>query len=195
MKGTILLLEDEDDTRELLGKALVRAGYAALLASNTQEALELARGAHPDVIVTDIVLASDDRGGLRLLGELRACGLRAPVVVITAFADVEKVKIALNLGAAHLIEKPFSANELLSAIESIKSDRDPETLAEQLFERARLTEKERDVARRLIQGLSSNEIAEQAGNSAKTIRQHVTQIYAKCGVENRAGFFRRVYSG
>ena len=195
MKRKILLVEDEDDTRDMLGKALARAGHDALLASNAEEGLELARGARPDVIVTDIVLGSDDRGGLRLLKELRARGLRTPVVVITAYADVEKVKLALNGGARHLIEKPFSASELLTAIDGITSDRDPEGLAEQLFERARLTDKERDVARQLIRGLSSNEIAEQAGNSAKTIRQHVTQIYAKCGVENRAGFFRRVYSG
>jgi DNA-binding NarL/FixJ family response regulator len=195
VKRKILLVEDEDDTRDMLGKALARAGHDALLASNAEEGLELARGARPDVIVTDIVLGSDDRGGLRLLKELRARGLRTPVVVITAYADVEKVKLALNGGARHLIEKPFSASELLTAIDGITSDRDPEGLAEQLFERARLTDKERDVARQLIRGLSSNEIAEQAGNSAKTIRQHVTQIYAKCGVENRAGFFRRVYSG
>jgi two-component system, LuxR family, response regulator FixJ len=200
VKGTILLVEDEDDTRDLLGKALVRAGYATLAASTAEEGLALAGEAIPDVIVTDIVLDSDERGGLRLLAELRARGLRTPVVVITAYADVEKVKKALNEGAARLIEKPFSASELLTAIESIRSDRNPENLAEQLFERVRLTEKEltekeRDVARQLIQGLSSNEIAERAGNSAKTIRQHVTQIYAKCGVDNRAGFFRRVYSG
>jgi DNA-binding NarL/FixJ family response regulator len=195
VKGTILLVEDEDDTRDMLAKALVRAGYSALAASTAEEGLVLAGGAIPDVIVTDIVLGSDGRGGLRLLAELRARGLRTPVVVITAYADVEKVKKALNEGAARLIEKPFSASELLTAIESVKSDRNPENLAEQLFERVRLTEKERDVARQLIQGLSSNEIAERAGNSAKTIRQHVTQIYAKCGVDNRAGFFRRVYSG
>jgi DNA-binding NarL/FixJ family response regulator len=195
VKGTILLVEDEDDTRAMLGRALVRAGHAALLASNAGEALELARSARPDLIVTDIVLGSDDRGGLRLLAEVRASGMRTPVIVITAYADVEKVKMALNEGAQHLIEKPFSAGDLLKAIDGVRSVRDPESLSEQLFERARLTEKEREVARQLIRGLSSNEIAERAGNSAKTIRQHVTQIYAKCGVENRAGFFRRVYAG
>jgi DNA-binding NarL/FixJ family response regulator len=194
VKGTVLLVEDEDDTRDLLGRALERAGYAALLASNAAEGIERACAEAPDVIVTDIVLGTDERGGLGLLAELRARGIRTPVLVITAYADVEKVKIALNQGAAHLIEKPFSASELLAAIDGIRSKNDPESVAESLFESARLTEKERAVARALIRGLSSNEIAEQAGNSAKTIRQHVTQIYAKCGVENRAGFFRRVYS-
>jgi DNA-binding NarL/FixJ family response regulator len=195
VKGTILLVEDEDDTRALLGKALVRAGYTALLAANAEQGLELARSGRPDVIVTDIVLGSAERGGLRLLAELRASGMRTPVIVITAYADIEKVKLALNQGAQRLIEKPFSAGELLEAIDGVESGRDPESRSEQLFERARLTDKEREVARQLIRGLTSSEIAEHAGNSAKTIRQHVTQIYAKCGVENRAGFFRRVYAG
>ncbi len=70
-----------------------------------------------DVVVTDVVMKGDERAGLRLLPALRAAGIHAPVVVITAFADVEKVKIALNEGAAHLLEKPFRAPELIAAIE------------------------------------------------------------------------------
>ena len=58
---------------------------------------------------------------------------------------------------------------------------------------AELTEKERTVARLLLDGLSSNQIATIEGNSPKTIRQHVSQIYAKCGVENRAQFFRLAF--
>ena len=50
------------------------------------------------------------------------------------------------------------------------------------------------VARYLLDGLSSTEIAEVELNSAKTIRQHVSRIYAKFGVSNRADFFRLVYS-
>jgi two-component system, NarL family, response regulator LiaR len=59
--------------------------------------------------------------------------------------------------------------------------------------RAQLTEKELTVARLLLDGLSSSEIAELEHNSPKTIRQHVTQIYAKCGVASRAQFFRLAY--
>jgi DNA-binding CsgD family transcriptional regulator len=51
------------------------------------------------------------------------------------------------------------------------------------------------VARLLLTGLSSNEIADAEHNSPRTIRQHVSQIYAKCGVSSRAEFFRLVYSG
>ena len=57
-----------------------------------------------------------------------------------------------------------------------------------------VTAKERTVALLLLDGLSSGEIAERETNSPKTIRQHVSQIYAKCGVGSRAEFFRLAYA-
>ena len=62
-----------------------------------------------------------------------------------------------------------------------------------MFERAHLTDKERRVAHHLLAGLSSTEIASHEKNSPKTIRQHITQIYLKCDVINRAEFFRLMY--
>jgi two-component system, NarL family, response regulator LiaR len=196
VKGTVLLVEDERDTRELLGRAIERASYRCLSAASAEDALALARGAgFIDVVVTDVVLGRDDRRGLTLLADLRAQGVHAPVVVITAYADVEKVKIALNEGAAHLLEKPFLAPDLVAAIERVKTQgRDVAHVMEQVLSRAELTDKERTVARHLWSGLSSTEIAELERNSPKTIRQHVSQIYAKCGVASRAEFFRLLYA-
>jgi FixJ family two-component response regulator len=195
-KGTVLLVEDERDTRELLTQAIERAGWRCLAASDGPEALARAREAgFVDVAVTDVVLGDDDRGGLRLMADLRAAGVHAPIVVITAYADVEKVKIALNEGAAHLLEKPFRAPQLLEAIEQAHGHGgDVRHAVEQVLARANLTIKERTVALHLLDGLSSSEIAELEHNSAKTIRQHVSQIYAKCGVGSRAEFFRLVYA-
>jgi len=195
VKGTVLLVEDERDTREMLGRALERAGYRAIAASTAGEGLALAASNEVDVVVADVVLGDDDRGGLRLLTDLRASGVHAPVIVITAYADVEKVKFALNEGAAHLLEKPFRANELVEAIERVSAaESNAAQAAEQVLVRAKLTDKEHTVARYLLNGLSSSEIAEIEHNSPKTIRQHVSQIYAKCGVSSRAEFFRLVYT-
>ena len=196
MKGTVLLVEDERDTRELLARAITRADWRCLAASDAREAIEQAREAEAvDVAVTDVVLGDDDRGGLRLMRELQSAGIHAPVIVITAYADVEKVKVALNQGASHFLEKPFRAPELLAAIDLV-SGRGPAArrAVEQALARASLTEKERTVAKHLLDGLSSSEIAQRENNSAKTIRQHVSQIYAKCGVGSRAEFFRLVYA-
>ncbi|MEI9954232.1 MAG: response regulator transcription factor [Pseudomonadota bacterium] len=194
-RRTILLVEDEFDTRELLGRALERAGYNALMAANAAEALSAASTSGAiDLVVTDVVLGADNLGGLELMTALRDEGVRAPVVIITAYADVEKLKIALNEGAAHFLEKPFRAPKLLEVIERVLKNAVPFNHAvEELLTRAQLTDKELTVARLLLEGLSSSEIAARENNSPKTIRQHVTQIYAKCGVASRAQFFRLAY--
>ena len=191
-KKTNLLVEDEYDTRELLGRALERAGYQCIAASEREQALALAGAAGNRPRGRDVMrfAGADNQGGLALLTALRKLGVRAPVIVITAYADVEKLKIALNEGAAHFLEKPFSAPKLLSAIEHVLSNHHPLNHAvEEVLARAQLTEKELTVARLLLDGLSSSEIAELEHNSPKTIRQHVTQIYAKCGVASRGAIF------
>jgi DNA-binding NarL/FixJ family response regulator len=197
MTATVLLVEDEDDTRESLARSLERAGFRCLPARSAAEALELARGEEfVDVVVTDVVLGrDDDRGGLRLLGDLRAAGVLAPVVVITAYADVDRVKTALNAGAAHLLEKPFRASDLCDVIRRVqRPGAGVKHAVAQVLGRANLTDKEREVARLLLEGLSVPEIAERSGNSPKTIRQHVTRIYEKFGVASHVEFFRLVYA-
>jgi DNA-binding NarL/FixJ family response regulator len=195
VKGTVLLVEDERDTRELLSQAIERAGWHCVAAGDPRDALKRAKeAAFIDVVVTDVVLGGDDRAGLRLMTELRGAEVHAPVVVITAYADVEKVKTALNEGAAHLLEKPFRAAQLVEAIDRAHGRvREVRHVVEQVLTRANLTGKERTVALLLLDGLSSSEIAEMEHNSPKTIRQHVSQIYAKCGIGSRAEFFRLVY--
>jgi DNA-binding NarL/FixJ family response regulator len=138
-------------------------------------------------LVTKMVLLVEDEDGthLRRMTELRSAGVRAPVVVIAAGADVEKIKMALNQGGAYLVD----------AIEPSSAENDAGDAFERTLARAGLTDKERSVARLLLDGLSSSEIAEVEHNSPKTIRQHVSQIYAKCGVGSRSEFFRFVYAG
>ncbi|MET0386892.1 MAG: response regulator [Polyangiales bacterium] len=195
MSLRILLIDDERDTRELLARALERSGYSCVTAATASEAHEhMESESRFDLVVTDVVLGNDDRGGLALLHRIRQRDPRALVLVITAYADVEKVKFALNEGAAYLIEKPFKAAELCAAVERVRAEGDVELALDRVFETAHLTDKERTVARHLLAGLTSNEIAQLENNSPKTIRQHVSQIYGKCDVGNRAEFLRLVYT-
>jgi DNA-binding NarL/FixJ family response regulator len=195
VKRTVLLVEDEGDTREMLATAIERAGYRCITAGSAEAAIARAVDADLiDVVVTDVVMDGNDRRGLTLMDELRAIGVRAPIIIITAYADVQKVKIALNHGAAHLLEKPFRAPELVEAIALVQEhDGDVEHLVRRVLARAHLTDKETVVARHLLEGRTSDEIADLERNSPKTIRQHVTQIYLKCGARNRAEFVRGVY--
>lgn len=193
MSERVLLVEDEGDVRESLTRAIVKAGRRCSSAASVEEALSLVeKGEFVDVVVTDVVLGDDEHGGLRLIPELRGRGVRAPVVVITAFADLGNVKTALNNGASFLLEKPFRAQELLEVIERVV-DADVSHYVERALAHAALTDKERTVARQVLKGLTSVEIAELENNSDKTIRQHITRIYQKCGVSSRAEFFHFVF--
>ncbi len=191
MNGHLLLVEDELDALESLARAIERAGFRCTAAATLEGALAAAEQAKfIDVVVTDIVLGANDHAGIELVAALRTKRVDAPVIVITAFADVDKVKAALNAGASYLLEKPFRAAELLAVVRQVlATPRDVGHQVERTLYRLGLTEKELGVARHLLKGLTSAEIASLENNSEKTIRQHITRIYAKCGVTSRAEFF------
>lgn len=192
---TVLLVEDEPDARDALARGLAREGFPCAAASSADEAIAASATIDRlDAVVLDVRLGSEERGGLRALRELRAKGVRAPFVVITAFADVDVVKQALNQGASYLLEKPFRAGELAATLRRVMAEpRDIGFLVEQVLAKAGLTDKEASVARLVLKGLTSVEIAELEGNSDKTIRQHLTRVYAKCGVTSRAELFHLVF--
>jgi DNA-binding NarL/FixJ family response regulator len=194
MKGRLLLVEDEADAREALTHALERAEFVVVGAASTAETLEaLARGPF-DAAIVDIVLGNDDRAGVKLVPRLRDALDRAPVVVITAFADLDKVKQVLNDGATYLLEKPFRASDLIAVLARVLADHDElGHFVARALSRAGLTDKELAIARLLLKGLPTAEIARLEENSDKTIRQHVSQIYAKCGVSSRSEFFHYVF--
>jgi DNA-binding NarL/FixJ family response regulator len=197
VKLRVLFVEDEDDARDVLTRAMTRAGYTCTSVGSypaAVAALQAAEGEPFDAAVVDLVLGEDDRGGEQLVPRIRATARGVPIVVVTAFADLERVKRVLNAGASFLLEKPFRAQELLDALARLLTDRDSVAhLVERALARAKLTDKEGQIARLLLKGLPTAEIARLEGNSDKTVRQHVSQIYAKCGVSSRPEFFHYVF--
>lgn len=196
MSATILFVEDDEDARTSLTRSLEKAGHHVLAASDPDAALALlAPGVFVKLVVTDVFLGDEAVGGLRLLRELRRRDLDAPVVLITAFAAIDSVKAALNEGATYLLEKPFRAIELLDVVGRILNAPPPRMtyFVDRALTPVGLTDKEQVVARYLLKGLTSSEIARLETNSDKTIRQHITRIYAKCGVSSRAEFFHYVF--
>lgn len=197
MSARVLFVEDEADARDVLVRALTRAGYSCVGAGSHGEALAAlaAAAAEPfDAAIVDLVLGPDSPGGEDLVPRIRASTRTAPIIVITAFADVDRLKRVLNSGASFLLEKPFRAPELLGVLARLLAERDDvSSLVERALVRAKLTDKETQIARLLLKGLPSAEIARLEGNSDKTIRQHVSQIYVKCGVSSRPEFFHFVF--
>jgi DNA-binding NarL/FixJ family response regulator len=189
-----LLVEDDDDARLSLARALRRHGLACVEAGDAPSAIALLDETAVDVAILDLVLGDEDDGGLSVLARLRASGSSAPVVIITAFADVHRLKRALNLGASFLLEKPFRGRDLIDTVVKLLADqRDLGGLVASAIGRAGLTEREAEIARLVLKGLPSAEIATVLGSSDKTVRQHISRVYEKCGVSSRPELFHFVF--
>jgi DNA-binding NarL/FixJ family response regulator len=187
-------VEDEADARSVLTRRLQAFGWHCLPHASAESALKDPEVRFVEAVVADVVLGEGRMSGIDLIQALRREEVRAPVVLVTAFADQGKVKAALNNGASYLLEKPFTTEALRGVLEKVTSvDLDLSRLVNRCLARARLTRKEEEVARLVLKGLTSAEIGEMMGNSEKTIKQHLTQVYAKLGVAGRAEFFHLVF--
>lgn len=190
----ILLIEDEAVAGQALVQSLQGIGIVCRWVSTFEEALKVWKEATYDAVVTDIMLDQGRPDGLALLKKIEQAGMPMPVVVISAFADQGRVKEALNHGAAYLLEKPFTAADLKRVLERLWEE--PRGLIgarERALSQATLTNKECEVARLLLKGLSTQEMARLTGNSEKTLKQHISTIYEKCGVSSRTEFFHYIF--
>jgi len=97
----VLLIEDEEVAGEMLCAGLQNLSIACTWVKTVDEARQALERRTFDAVVTDIMLGPDVPSGLELVKELQPSG--APVLVITAFADMTRVKEALNYGAAYLL--------------------------------------------------------------------------------------------
>src|SRR5256885_2514948 len=86
-KAHLLLVDDDANTLASLSRAFRLAGHEAVVCDNADRALELARQQRFDMILSDVVMPGKD--GIKLLEELKAAGVAAPVVMISGQANVE----------------------------------------------------------------------------------------------------------
>ncbi|HTJ57193.1 MAG TPA: response regulator [Devosiaceae bacterium] len=126
--------------------------------------------------------------GLELLARLRASGIRLPVVTMTGLGEISLAMPAMKLGAVEFLEKPFSAENLLSAIAAAKSL--PSTLDLLATERAiavaraavsTLTFREKQVLIRLSEGKPQKVIAYELGISPRTVEVHRARMLRRLG--------------
>jgi DNA-binding response OmpR family regulator len=109
----ILLIEDEERISSFLERGLVTNGYEVELATSGIEGIELG-SAGADLVVVDLGLPDID--GIDVIRRLRAGGLRCPIIVLTARADVADRVEGLDVGADDYLAKPFAFDELLARI-------------------------------------------------------------------------------
>lgn len=112
----VLIVDDEETVREVVGQYLELEGFLILQASNGLEALQLAEKAPPDLVILDLTLPGID--GLEVCRRLRAVSA-VPILMLTARAeDIEKLE-GFNAGADDYLTKPFNPRELVARVQAI----------------------------------------------------------------------------
>lgn len=200
MSGEIRILIADDH-------AVVREGLRALIdtepgmrlvgeAADGLEATQKSAALEPDVILLDLVMPR--MGGLDAIREIKERNPRARILVLTSFAEDDKVFPAIKAGAQGYLLKDSSPRELLQAIRDIHQGQPSmhPTIARKLMREIQrgsdlppveepLTEREVEVLTLVAQGFTNQEIADQLFVSERTVRTHVSNILSKLHLANR----------
>ncbi|MGL4649728.1 MAG: response regulator [Caldilineaceae bacterium] len=182
---------------------IVRRGLAALLvprsgvevvgeAATGREAVALAHALQPDVILMDLVMP--EMGGTEAIAQIRSDNPDARILVLSSFGESEQIIAAVRAGARGYLLKDSSPDDLLFAIQSLMRGNMvlPDEIANRLLHPPPalpnlddLTEREREILRRVALGETNQAIAVALHISSPTVRAHVSSILSKLGVTNR----------
>ena len=110
--GDLLVVDDQMGVRRLISEALLDAGYLVDQAVDGREALDLLKEKKYQLIILDVKMPG--MSGLETLREIRKIDRDVPVVLMTAYEELDLLEEADKLGVAHFLCKPFDLNELRS---------------------------------------------------------------------------------
>lgn len=126
----ILLAEDDKDTRQFVERGLGELGHNVVSAANGEDALHCALTEAVDVIILDRMMPLLD--GFSVLKRLRAGGITAPVLMLTALGRIEDRVDGLEAGADDYLVKPFAFSELAARIQALGRRTAPATVTTRL---------------------------------------------------------------
>jgi DNA-binding NtrC family response regulator len=113
-KNKALVIDDEQIVLDSVSKILTDENYEVDVSLSGREGLNQAIQKEYDIVLTDIRMP--DIGGMRVLRDVKRAKPSLPVVIITGYASVKSAVQAMKLGAADYIEKPFTPDQLLKAV-------------------------------------------------------------------------------
>jgi NarL family two-component system response regulator LiaR len=191
----VLIVDDHAVVRSGLSKFLLvnRDLQLAGEASDGAEAVLKVALHQPDIVLMDLLMPGTD--GIRATREIKKKYPHVKVIALTSFADHALVQGALQAGAIGYLQKNVSAAELAIAIRSAYAGRitlSPEAteiLTESFTNPQnasdKLTEREYEVLKLLVEGLNNSEIAARLFISLGTVKFHVSNLFQKLGVNSR----------
>jgi len=121
-KAPILIVDDDKDICEILSVLMRREGLKTLVAHNGDTALNIIRSKMPDVMLLDIKMPGMD--GMEVLKRAKDLDEGLPVVMITAYANIQGAVDAIRLGAHDYLAKPFDDHEVIRVVRRALAERD-----------------------------------------------------------------------
>jgi len=112
--GRILIVDDDPHFLRVLSRILSGENFAVTASSNPCEAIDLLRSSNFDLIICDLRMPDCD--GLNLLQTVRSGGSETPVVILTAYGEVDSYLEAMNAGATEYLNKPIKSDELVQVV-------------------------------------------------------------------------------
>ncbi len=187
------LVDDQQLVREGIAGLLSLSGKTEILwqAANGAEALDKMQSTQVDILLADIRMPIMD--GITLVQKLRELGIATPVMMLTTFDDSELFARSLAAGANGFLLKDVSLEKLIHSIESLVAGgfiTDNTMLKKWQQEKSRpstvqLTERELQILRLLVGGMSNKEIVRAVFLAEGTVRNHVSNILAKLECRDR----------
>ncbi|MER5621738.1 response regulator transcription factor [Streptosporangium sp. NPDC002544] len=191
---TLLIVDDHPVVRDgLHGMFAASADFEVLgEASDGAEAVALTARLDPDVVLMDLRMPGG--GGVEAIAELTRRGLRSRVLVLTTYDTDSDTLPAIEAGATGYLLKDAPRDELFTAVRAAAEGRTvlSPAVASRLVSRMRapgnetLSAREREVLVLVAKGTSNREIAAVLFISEATAKTHLTHIYGKLGVKDRA---------
>jgi DNA-binding NarL/FixJ family response regulator len=200
-KQRILLVDDHEVVRLGLKSLLERHSQFDVVgeASNAREAIEIVNNTHPDVVVMDIRLPG--MSGIEACEEITGHFPETKVIMLTSYAEDEMLFSAIRAGASGYILKQIGGEDLVRALEAVgrgEAMLDP-TVTQRVFQEVRravkeeeasafahLSQQEKHVLILVSEGKTNREIAKALFLGEGTVRNYVSSILSKLGVNNRA---------
>ena len=200
-KQRILLVDDHEVVRLGLKSLLERHPQFDVVgeASSAREAMEIINNTHPDVVVMDIRLPG--MSGIEACEEITGRFPETKVIMLTSYAEDEMLFSAIRAGASGYILKQIGGEDLVRALEAVgrgEAMLDP-TVTQRVFQEVRravkeeeasafahLSQQEKHVLLLVSEGKTNREIAKALFLGEGTVRNYVSSILSKLGVNNRA---------
>ena len=189
----VLLAEDHSLVRAGLERLLATADDIEVVggAADGAEAVTLAAETSPDVVLMDLSMPNLD--GIDATRAILGENERVQIVILTSLSDRARILAALDAGAVGYLLKDSEPEELIGAVRAAargESPLDPRAArtvlsARATHERARLSDREREVLQCVAAGMPNKLIARELGISEKTVKAHLTRVFQQIGVTDR----------